>query len=78
MIILLYREIEKCLFSLYVLNMDISVTIAPTYFKFRYIALDICMEGTVSQIFDIVYSFYFIKCRNVLFKKYQTVSLFLS
>ena len=36
------------------------MTIATTYFKFEHIVLDIFMEGTVSQVFDIIYVLDFI------------------
>ena len=72
------REIEKCIFYLHLFNMDISVAIAATYLKFQNIVSDILMEGTVSQIFYIGPSFYFMKCGNLVFKKYQKVSRFLS
>ena len=31
--------------------MDVSVTIAIIYFKFQHVVLDVCMGGTLSQIF---------------------------
>ena len=54
------------------------MAIATTYFNFLDIVLDICMEGTVSQIFYMGASFYFMKCRNLFFEKYPKVSRFLS
>ena len=50
-------------------NMDFSVTIALIVFKFLHTFLNICMEGTMSQIFYMGPSFYFKKCRNESFKK---------
>ena len=38
----------------------------------------IIMEGTVSQIFDIRFSFYFMKSRKLSFKKIQKVTRFLT
>ena len=45
------------------------MTIALIIFKFVHTFLDICMEGTVSQIVDMGPSFYFMKCKNESFKK---------
>ena len=45
-----------------------------SYFK----CLHIVMEGTVSHIFYIGPSFYFMKCIKLSFKKYQKVSRYLS
>ena len=53
-------------FILIYFNMDISATIALTYFKFPNSVLEICMEGMVSQISDICSSFNFIKCRHLI------------
>ena len=57
------------IFDIYFFNMDISLIIAL-------ICLRICMyipkmyiEGMVSQIFDIGFSFCFIECRRWKFKK---------
>ena len=52
------------------------MAIALVCFKFSHIILDVYMEGTVSQIFDIGSSSYFIKCRKLVFKKYKKVSRF--
>ena len=60
-VMLLWSEINKNIFPWYFFNMDISVAIALVCFKFSHIILDIYMEGTVSQIFDIGSSSYFIK-----------------
>ena len=47
------------------LNMDISVNMAHTPFKFETFILEIQMEGSVSQNFDLGNSFHFINCRNL-------------
>ena len=45
------------IFHLYFLNKDFSVTIADSPFKFETCILEIQMEGSVSQNFDIDPSF---------------------
>ena len=59
----------------YFCKVDISVTIALTYFMFQHSVLEICMAGM--QIIDICSSFHFIKCRNLVFRK-KEVSRFLA
>ena len=46
----LYREIEKSIFFLYILNMNISVTINPTHFISSHIILRISVEGKCLRI----------------------------
>ena len=41
------------------LNVDISINVEHKPFKFVEVILDIIMKGTVSQIFDLGLSFYF-------------------
>ena len=53
------------IFHLYVLNKDFSVTIAHRSFKFETCILEIQMDGSVSQNFDMSPSFHFMKCRNL-------------
>ena len=53
------------IFHLNFLNKDFSVTIAHRPFKFETCILDIQMEGSMSQNFDIGPSFHFMKCRNL-------------
>ena len=51
------------------LNMDISVNITHTSFRFETCILVIWMEGSLSQNFDIDLSFHFMKSRKLFFKK---------
>ena len=49
------------------LNVDFSITIADTEFKFCFPILHSCLEGTVSQIFYLALSFYLCqKSGNIL------------
>ena len=54
-----------CFFHVYFFNMNISVNIADTPFKFETCILEIRMEGSVSQNSDLGPSFNFMKCRNL-------------
>ena len=45
-------------------NKDILLDILYTVFKIDMLIPDTMMEGTVSQIFDLGPSFYFMKCRK--------------
>ena len=65
-------ELKKYILYSYFFNMDISVAIAITYFKYGFSN----MEGMVSQNFDIGPSLCFMKYRKLVFIKYQNVSLF--
>ena len=47
------------------LNMYISVNMAHTPFKFETCILEIQMEGSLSQNFDLGNSFHFIICRTL-------------
>ena len=47
------------------MNMDISVSIAHIPFKFETCILEIKIEGSVSQHFELGPSFYLMKCRNL-------------
>ena len=58
---------EKYFLNLYFLNVDISVAMHDLYLKLDRCIEDIAVEGTVSQIFDIGPSSFFIKFR----KKYS-------
>ena len=53
------RKFEKCIFALHFLNMDISLNISCTYFKFEGGILCDVMEGNMSQIFDLGPNFCF-------------------
>ena len=57
-------ETENCIFSWYFFNGDISLNIVFPYMKFYILILHIVIEGTVSQIFDLGPSFYFIDSRK--------------
>ena len=54
---------------MYFLNMDISLIIALICLKTCMCIADICMEGSVSQIFDLGLSFCFMVCRRRHFEK---------
>ena len=60
------------------LNMNISVTINPTHFKFSYSIRNICMEGILSQSFDKAQTFCFMKCGILYFEKLEKYSRFFS
>ena len=51
------------------MNMDISVNIAHTSFRFETCILEIQMQGIMSQHFDIGPSFHFMKSRKLYLKK---------
>ena len=51
------------------MNMDISVNIAHTSFRFEICMLEIQMQGTMSQNLDIGPSFNFMKSRKLCLKK---------
>ena len=53
-------EKKEVIFPKYFLNMDISIDILPTTLTFLLVILHIHMEGTMSQIFYIGPSLYFI------------------
>ena len=52
------------------LNVHFSITIAYTYFKFCLLSPHIHSEGTVSQIFNLGLSFYFMSKNGKHFLKY--------
>ena len=52
-------------FHVLFLNIDISVNMAPTPFKFGTSILGVLMEGSLSPNFHVGYSFHFMKCRNL-------------
>ena len=57
-------KFEKSFFFLYFLNKDISFNIPQQVLKFDIHVIQGHTEGTVSQIFDIGLSFYFMKFRK--------------
>ena len=71
-------ESEKLLFNIHFLNWDISVNNKLRTTKSRTPIDDTNMQGTVSQVFGIGLSFYFIKCRKMSLKKFTKSSRFLS
>ena len=48
-----------------------------TFMKIYLLNIETIMEGTVSQIFDLGPSFYFMQCRKLDMKKWQKVTRFL-
>ena len=56
-------KLQNRSFYIHFLNVTISVNIKPKYLKFSLVILRICMEGKVSQNFNIWVSSHFIKCR---------------
>ena len=59
------QELKNTFFNFYFLIQDIFF---PTI-TFHTLIENICMEGTMSQIFDIGPSFYFMKSRKIIMKK---------
>ena len=70
-------KFENSLFFLYFFNKDISFNIPWKLMKFTIHALEGHSEGTVSQIFDLGLSFYFMQSRKKSFKKRLKVTRFL-
>ena len=62
-------NIKIMLFTSHFLNVNISVNIKHSDFKFSVSIFTIIREGTVSQIFYIGPSFYFMHCRKYYFEK---------
>ena len=62
-------NIEIMFFTSHFFNVNISVNIKHSHFKFSVSILTIIREGTVSQICYIGPSFYFMHCRKYYFKK---------
>ena len=56
-------------FHIYFLNMDISLTKALSCLKICMYTAEICLEGSVSQNFDIGLSFCLMVCRRWNFEK---------
>ena len=72
------HEFKKLIFSSHFLIQDISVNKTLRNIQFRIQTDEIQMEGTVSQMFEIGLSFYFMKCRNLFFKRSTKSSRFLT
>ena len=66
---MLRSETENSLFSLHFLNKDISFNIPYKFLKFDIHVHKGHLEGSVSQIFDLGPSFYFMQSRKKSFKK---------
>ena len=49
--------------------MDISFNMSITFIKIYLLSIETIMEGTVSQIFYLGPSFYFMQCRKLYMKK---------
>ena len=60
-------KLENSLFLKYFFNKDISFNIPWELMKFKINILEGHSEGTVSQIFDLVLSFYFMQSRKKSF-----------
>ena len=54
-----YYNSRNVIFDKYFSNVNFSITIVYTAFKFCLLSLHTHLEGTVSQIFDLSPSFYF-------------------
>ena len=52
-------KVQNLFFHIYFLIVNISLKIRRKYFRFSLIILRICMEGTVSQNFNLGLSFHF-------------------
>ena len=62
-------NLKTHIFHVYFLNMDISLIIALTSLEICMCIAEICMEGSVSQNFDLGLSFCFMQCRRRHFEK---------
>ena len=60
---------EKCKFSIYCFNKDISFDITCTLLTFYLPILEYVMEGTVSQIFDFGPSFFCYAMKIMTYEK---------
>ena len=61
---------KQLIFDNYFLNLNFSITVAYTKFKFRLLILHTYLEGTVSQIFVLGLSFYFMHNIGKLLAKF--------
>ena len=62
-------NLKILIFHVYFFNMDISLIIALICLKICMFLSELCMEGSVSQNFDLGLSFYFMLCRRRHFEK---------
>ena len=67
---------EKTIYFAYFLNQDTSLNIQLKHLKFGIHIDSTHMEGKLSHIFHLCYSFHFMKSRTFICKKYQKVSRF--
>ena len=65
----MYHESENPYFSLYFLNIDISLIIALISLKICMCIAETYMEGRMSQNFDLGLSFCFMQCTRRHFEK---------
>ena len=72
------HEFKKLIFNSHFFIQDISVNKTLRNIEFGIPTDEIQMEGTMSQIFEIGLSFYFMKCRNLFLKKSTKSSRFLT
>ena len=61
------------IFNKIFLNVHLSITIAYKDFKFRMLSPHIRSEGTVSQIFNLGLSFYFMSKNGKQFLKFSSI-----
>ena len=71
-------ENESSIFNLYFLNKDISLTNIVKKMKFSRVVLHALAEGSLSQIFDLGLSFYFMLCRKKYFENKPKLTCFLT
>ena len=65
-------NLKILIFYVYFFNMDISLIIALICLKICMCISQMCMEGNMSQNFDLALSFYFMLCSRRHFeKKYE-------
>ena len=64
------REFKNCNFQQYFLNLNISVINDAKFITFGTLVVNEYMEGTVSQISYLGFSFYFMKSRKLCYKKW--------
>ena len=70
------NESENPIFHLHFLNKDSSVTNTDKCLKFSGIVLCVCLKGSLSQIFYLGPSFYFMLCRKKCFEIFRKKKMF--
>ena len=63
------NKFENLIFFIYFLNKDVSVNIPWKFLRFEIHKHEGHLEGTVSQIFYVGFSFYFMRSRKLSFEK---------